>query len=198
MIYLDNAATGFPKPEAVYRATEETLRSGLANPWQGPYRFSAGARRLMEGARARLDGFFGGEGPERRIHTFNGTDSLSMAIEGTLKPGDRVLTTDLEYDSVTRPLYALKRAGLITIAKVETSSGFVDPEAIRRGLRKKTALVAVTHASNLTGTIQPIGEIAPIVREAGALFLVDAAQSAGQVPIDPRETAIDLLASSGH
>jgi selenocysteine lyase/cysteine desulfurase len=198
MIYLDNAATSFPKPEAVYRAIETTLRSGLANPWQGPYRFSAQAQKLMEGARKRLDEVFGGEGPERWIHTFNGTDSLSMAIEGVLKQRDHVVTTDLEHNSVTRPINALERAGVITQTVVTSNGNVVDPDAIRKALKKKTALVAITQASNLTGLIQPIDEVAAIVREAGALLLVDAAQSAGQVAINLSETPIDLLALSGH
>jgi cysteine desulfurase/selenocysteine lyase len=198
MIYLDNAATSFPKPEPVYRAIETTLRSGLANPWQGPYRFSDEAKRLMEGARARLDEFFHGEGPERWAHTFNGTDSLSMAIEGVLKPGNHVVTTDLEHNSVTRPINALEKAGVIHQTVVDSDGSFVDPDAVRKAMNKKTALVVVTHASNLTGAIQPIDAIAAIVREAGSLLLVDAAQSAGQVPINLRRTPIDLLALSGH
>jgi selenocysteine lyase/cysteine desulfurase len=197
-IYLDNAATSFPKPEPVYRAIETTLRDGLANPWQGPYRFSAEAERLMEGARSRLNDFFHGEGAERWVHTFNGTDGLSMAIEGTLRPGDHAITTDLEHNSVLRPLRALEKAGVITLTMVSSADGFLDPDAFRKALRKKTALVAVTHASNLTGMTQPIGDIAAIVREAGALLLVDAAQSAGQVAIDLHATPIDLLALSGH
>ena len=200
MIYLDNAATSFPKPEPVYEAIEGMLRTDLANPWEGPYRISAESLRVMERARQRLDEFFRGAGPDRWVHAFNGTDALNIAIKGTLKPGDRVVTTDLEHDAVTRPLNALERAGVITQVRVKSdlARGIVDPDAIRAALAEKAALVAMTHASNLTGAIQPIEAIAPIVREAGALFLVDAAQSAGQVPIDLRATPIDLLACSGH
>jgi selenocysteine lyase/cysteine desulfurase len=198
MIYLDNAATSFPKPEEVYRAIETTLRSGLANPWQGPYAFSERARELMEGARGHLNAMFRGEGAERWVHTFNGTDSLSMAIDGVLKPGDHAITTDLEHNSVLRPLRELEKQGVITLTMVESDGSAIEPDAIRRAFRPETKLVAMTHASNLTGLIQPIGEVARIVREAEALFLVDAAQSAGQVPIDLKETPIDLLALSGH
>src|SRR4051794_34087828 len=98
MIYLDNAATSFPKPEAVYRALETFARTEMANPWKGEYGLAARAHDAMEGARAVLDRFFGGEGPARWAHTFNGTDGLNMAIKGSLKPGDRVITTDLEHD----------------------------------------------------------------------------------------------------
>jgi cysteine desulfurase/selenocysteine lyase len=197
-IYLDNAATSFPKPEPVYRAVEACLRSTMGNPWQAQYPLSAEAERAVEGARGLLNDVYRGDGPERWVHTFNGTDGLSMAIKGVLKPGDHVVTTDLEHDSVYRPLNALEEAGVITQTRVASDGGYVDPDAIRRAITPKTALVAVTHASNLAGTVQPIEAIAPIVREADALFLIDAAQSVGQVEIDLRKTPIDLMAFSGH
>lgn len=199
MIYLDNAATSFPKPEPVYKALETFARETLANPWNSPYEMAAEANGVMEEVRARLDRLFRGDGPDRWVHTFNGTDGLNMAIKGSLKSGDHVVTTDLEHDSVTRPLNALEHAGIITQTRVASAEGYVDPEAIRRAITAKTRMVAVTHASNLTGTVQPIDAIARVVRDAGALFLVDGAQSAGQTtPPDLQETPIDLLALSCH
>src|SRR4051794_34882779 len=111
MIYLDNAATSLPKPESAYRAIEDGVRRRMANPWKGQYRVAAEAQQVMEGARAALDASFHGEGAARWVHTFNGTDSLNIAIKGVLGPGDHVVTSDLEHDSVTRPLRALERSG---------------------------------------------------------------------------------------
>ena len=145
-----------------------------------------------------MNQFFRGEAPERWILTHNCTDGLNLAIKGLLQPGDHVITTDLEHNSVSRPLRALEKAGVISLTRVASVEGYVDPEAIKAALRPGTALVAMTHASNVLGTVQPIEAIAPLVRAAGAYFLVDAAQSAGVVPIDLQATPIDLLAFPGH
>jgi cysteine desulfurase family protein len=198
MIYLDNAATSFPKPEPVYQALDRFARTQLANPGRAGHRMAVAAERTLDAARHALNQFFRGEGPERWIFTLNCTDALNMAIKGSLAPGDHVITTDLEHNSISRPLRAMEKAGAITLTRVASDRGYLDPDAIRRALTPKTRLVALTHASNVLGTVQPIEQIAPIVREAGALFLVDAAQSAGVVPIDLRATPIDLLAFPGH
>ncbi len=198
MIYLDNAATSFPKPEIVYQTLDSFARERLANPGRAGHRMATGAERVLDEARHGLNQFFRGEGPERWIFTLNCTDGLNLAIKGTVKPGDHVITSDLEHNSISRPLRALEKAGVITLTRVTSDRGYLDPDAIRRALTPSTSLVALTHAANVLGTVQPIEQIAPIVREAGALFLVDAAQSAGVVPIDLRATPIDLLAFPGH
>jgi cysteine desulfurase family protein len=198
MIYLDNAATSFPKPEPVYQALDRFARTQLANPGRAGHRMALGAERALDDARHALNQFFHGEEPERWIFTLNCTDALNMAIKGVIEPGDHVITTDLEHNSISRPLRALELAGVITLTRVESRDGYVDPEAIRRALTPRTRLVAHTHASNVLGTVQPIEAIAPIVRAAGALYLVDAAQTAGVVTIDVRATPIDLLAFPGH
>ena len=198
MIYLDNAATSFPKPEPVYQALDAFARTRLANPGRAGHRMATGAERTLDDARHALNQFFRGEAPERWIFTLNCTDGLNLAIKGTVKPGDHVITSDLEHNSISRPLRALEKAGVITLTRLASDRGYLDPDAIRRALTPTTALVALTHAANVLGTVQPIEQIAPIVREAGALFLVDAAQSAGVVPIDLRATPIDLLAFPGH
>jgi cysteine desulfurase/selenocysteine lyase len=198
MIYLDNAATSFPKPEAVYRALDHFARTSLANPGRAGHRLAVAAEQSLDAARHALNQFFGGAAAERWIFTLNGTDGLNLAIKGLVQPGDHVVTTDLEHNSVSRPLQALEQAGVIALTRVASEAGYVDPEALRRALTPRTSLVALTHASNVLGTVQPIEQIAPIVREAGALLLVDAAQSAGVVPIDLRRTPIDLLAFPGH
>ena len=198
MIYLDNAATSFPKPEPVYRALDQFARTQLANPGRSGHRMATEAERTLDRARHTLNQFFGGDSPDRWVFTLNGTDALNIAIKGALEPGDHAITSDLEHNSVSRPLVALERAGSISLTRLESRDGYLDPEDVRAALTPKTRLVALTHASNVLGTVQPIGAIATIVREAGALLLVDAAQSAGIVPIDLRSTAIDLLAFPGH
>jgi cysteine desulfurase family protein len=198
MIYLDNAATSFPKPEPVYQALDQYARTSLANPGRAGHRMAVAAERMLDATRHALNQFFGGAGPERWIFTLNCTDGLNLAIKGIVQPGDHVVTTDLEHNSISRPLRALEKAGVIQLTRVVSEAGYVDPDAIRRALTPRTTLVAMTHASNVLGTVQPIERIAALVREAEALFLVDAAQSAGVVPIDLRETPIDMLAFPGH
>src|SRR4051795_4228462 len=177
MIYLDNAATSFPKPEPVYQALDRFARTQLANPGRAGHRMAVGAERSLDDARHALNQFFHGAGPERWIFTLNCTDALNMAIKGAIDPGDHVITTDLEHNSISRPLRALEKAGTITLTRIASDRGYLDPADVRRALTPKTRLVAHTHASNVLGTVQPIAEIAPIVRAAGALYLVDAAQS---------------------
>jgi cysteine desulfurase/selenocysteine lyase len=198
MIYLDNAATSFPKPEPVYQALDRFARTSLANPGRAGHRMALEAERTLDALRHSLNQFFGGEAPERWILTHNCTDGLNLAIKGLIAPGDHVITTDLEHNSVSRPLVALEKAGVIMLDRVQSRQGYVDPEAIRDSLTARTSLVVVTHASNVLGTVQPIAEVGAIVREAGALFLVDAAQSAGVVPIDLGAIAVDMVAFPGH
>jgi cysteine desulfurase family protein len=198
MIYLDNAATSFPKPEPVYQALDRFAREALANPGRGNHRMALESQHLIERARAALNRFFRGEAAERWIFTLNCTDGLNMAIKGVLSPGDHVITSDLEHNSVSRPLVALERAGVITLTRVVSHEGYLDPTDIQAAMRPNTRLVALPHAANVLGTVQPVDEIGRIVREADALFLVDAAQSAGVLPIDLRATPIDLLAFPGH
>ncbi len=198
MIYLDNAATSFPKPEPVYRALDTFARTSLANPGRAGHRMAMAAERALDEARHALNQFFRGQGVERWIFTHNGTDGLNLAIKGVVKPGDHVITSDLEHNSVSRPLRKLEQDGVITLTRLVSTQGYLDPDDVRRSITPRTRLVALTHASNVLGTVQPIEAIAPIVRAADALFLVDAAQSAGVVAIDLKVTPIDLLAFPGH
>jgi cysteine desulfurase/selenocysteine lyase len=198
MIYLDNAATSFPKPEVVYQALDRFARTSLANPGRAGHRMAIAAEQALDAARHTLNQFFGGEAPERWVFTLNCTDGLNLAIKGVVRPGDHVITTDLEHNSISRPLEALTKAGVISVTRIRSNGGYVDPAEIRNAITSKTSLVAMTHASNVLGTIQPIESIAAIVRDAGALLLVDAAQTAGVVPIDLRATPIDMLAFPGH
>src|SRR5438309_3313142 len=180
MTYLDNAATSFPKPEAVYQALDRFARQDLANPGRAGHKMALAAERALDDGRHLLNQFFHGEGPERFVFTLNCTDALNMAFKGVLREGDHVITTDLEHNSVSRPLRAMELAGKIGLTRLKSDGGgTVDPEAIRRAVTPKTRLIALTHGSNVLGTVQPIEEIGRIARERDLLLLVDAAQTAG-------------------
>jgi cysteine desulfurase family protein len=199
MIYLDNAATSFPKPESVYQALDRFAREHLANPGRAGHKMALAAEHALDNGRHLLNQLFHGESPDRFVFTLNATDGLNMAIKGVVRDGDHVITTDLEHNSVSRPLRALELAGRITLTRVPTDGGgTVDPGAVRRALTPHTRLIAVTHASNVLGTVQPVAEIGRIAREHDAFFLVDAAQTAGVIPIDVQAMHIDLLAFPGH
>jgi cysteine desulfurase family protein len=198
-IYLDNAATSFPKPESVYRALDVFARQDLANPGRAGHKMALAAERALDDCRHLLNQLFGGKGPERWIFTLNCTDALNMAFKGVLADGDHVLTTDLEHNSVSRPLRALELAGRISLTRIAADGGgTIDPDALRRAITPRTRLLALTHASNVLGTVQPVAEVGRIAREHDLLFLVDAAQTAGVLPIDVQEMNIDLLAFPGH
>ena len=199
MIYLDNAATSFPKPEAVYQALDRFARQSLANPGRAGHKMALAAEHALDDSRHLLNQLFRGEGPERFVFTLNGTDALNMAFKGVLADGDHVITTDLEHNSVSRPLRKLELDGRITLTRIHADRcGTVDPADFRKALTPRTRLLALTHASNVLGTVQPIAEVGRIARERELLFLVDAAQTAGVLPIDVRALHIDLLALPGH
>jgi cysteine desulfurase / selenocysteine lyase len=199
MIYLDNAATSFPKPEAVYQALDHFARHDLANPGRAGHKMALAAERALDDCRHLLNQFFHGEGPERFIFTLNCTDSLNMAFKGVLKAGDHVITTDLEHNSVSRPLRAMELAGKISLTRIAADKGgTVDPAAIKKAITPKTRMIAQTHCSNVLGTVQPIRAIGEMARKQEILFLVDAAQTAGVIPIDIQAMCIDLLALPGH
>lgn len=199
MIYLDNAATSFPKPESVYQALDRFARTELANPGRAGHKMALAAERCLDDGRHILNQFFHGVSPDRFIFTLNCTDALNMAFKGVLHEGDHVITSDLEHNSVSRPLRAMEKAGRIALTRLAADAGgTIDPDAVRKAITSKTRLVALTHASNVIGTVQPIAEFGKIVRERELLFLVDAAQTAGVMPIDVQAMNIDLLAFPGH
>lgn len=199
MIYLDNAATSFPKPEAVYQALDRFARSSLANPGRAGHKMALAAERALDDGRHLLNQLFHGESPERFVFTLNCTDGLNMAFKGVLAEGDHVITSDLEHNSISRPLRAMELAGKISLTRLNADEGgTLDPQAVREAIKPKTRLIALTHASNVLGTIQPVADIGKIAREKDVLFLVDAAQTAGVVPIDVQAACIDLLAFPGH
>jgi cysteine desulfurase family protein len=199
MIYLDNAATSFPKPEPVYQALDSVARSSLANPGRAGHKMALAAEALLDDGRHRLNQLFNGVAPERFVFTLNCTDALNMAFKGVLADGDHVITTDLEHNSVSRPLRALELAGRITLTRLPSDGGgTLDPDAVRKAITPRTRLIALTHASNVLGTVQPVAEVGAIAQERDVLFIVDAAQTAGVLPIDVRAMHIDLLAFPGH
>jgi len=199
MIYLDNAATSFPKPESVYQALDRFARTELANPGRAGHKMALAAERCLDDGRHLLNQFFHGVSPDRFIFTLNCTDALNMAFKGVLQPGDHVITSDLEHNSVSRPLRAMEKAGRITLTRLAADEGgTIDPDTVKKAITPKTRLVALTHGSNVLGTVQPIAEIGAIVREMDRLFLVDGAQTAGVIPIDVQAMNIDLFAFPGH
>jgi cysteine desulfurase family protein len=199
MIYLDNAATSFPKPESVYQALDAFARQSLANPGRAGHKMALAAERALDDCRHLLNQLFRGKEPERWIFTLNCTDALNLAFKGVLGDGDHVITTDLEHNSVSRPLRALELAGRIALTRIASDDGgTIDPDAVRQAITPRTRLVALTHASNVLGTVQPVAEVGGLARERDVLFLVDAAQTAGVLPIDVQEMNIDLLAMPGH
>ncbi len=198
-IYLDNAATSWPKPPEVIRAVEQYLRENGAPAGRGAYREALDVESLVQTTRVQTARLIGGPQPESLIFTANGTDSLNQAIHGVLRPGDHVVTTAAEHNSVLRPLEFLRHHRQITFDIVPVDQdGWVDPDAIASAIRPETRLVAVTHASNVTGVVQPVEEIGRIARSHEVLFLIDAAQSIGHLPIDVGSLHVDLLAASAH
>lgn len=198
-IYLDNAATSHPKPEPVYQALERFARNEMANPGRAGHRMSLAAERVLDDARHRLNQFFGGASPDRWILTLNCTDALNIAIKGIVNDGDHIVTSNLEHNSISRPLRAMELAGRIILSKVEADSdGLLRMDQLENALARPTRLVAITHASNVLGTVQPISMIGAMARSRGAAFLVDAAQTAGVLPIDVAKSNIDFLALAGH
>ncbi|MGD0997089.1 MAG: aminotransferase class V-fold PLP-dependent enzyme [Thermoleophilia bacterium] len=199
MIYLDNAATSYPKPEAVYRGMEAFARTSGGNPGRAGHRLAVEAEAMIDDTRRLAALLFGAPRPERIVFCLNATDALNMAIKGFVRPGDHVVTSVLEHNSVSRPLNRLERDGVITLTRLPaTSDHLIEPDALAHAWTPRTRLVAITHASNVTGTIQPVGAFGRIARERGGLLLVDAGQSAGVVPIDVETDDIDLLAFTGH
>ncbi|HCO23155.1 MAG: aminotransferase [Gimesia sp.] len=199
LIYLDNAATSFPKPDSVYAAMDDYNRNMGAPVGRGAYRKSIELQSSIDQCRKHAAKLLGAARPEEIAFTFNGTDSLNTIIHGVLKPGDHVITSDVEHNSVLRPLQTLKnRWGLkITIIPAD-QTGLVEPTAFRDALQKNTRLMILNHASNVTGTIQPVNEVGEIARQADVLFLVDAAQTAGHLPLDMSSMPVDFLACPGH
>jgi cysteine desulfurase family protein len=198
-IYLDNAATSWPKPPAVYEAVDRYQRSLGAPAGRSVYREATEVERFVLDARRRIAQFLGVAEPKRVIFTCNGTDSLNLALHGLLRAGDHVVTSVVEHNSTLRPLREWEARRGVQVTRVPCSQeGVVDVEACRKALRTNTRLIALIHASNVTGALQPVSEVGQLAKEHGVKFVIDAAQSLGHFPIDLATTHADLLAAPGH
>lgn len=198
MIYFDNAATSWPKPPAVRAALDDYFGNAGGNPGRSGHRMSIAAARVVENAREGLAELFNVNDPSRLVFTQNATHALNLALYGALRPGDHVVTTSLEHNSVMRPLRHLETLGVELTVVACTREGMLDLDSLRRALRPGTRLLVTTHGSNVVGTLIPVGTVAALAREHDILYLVDASQTAGAIPIDVQEMGLDLLAFSGH
>jgi cysteine desulfurase family protein len=198
-LYLDNAATTWPKPEAVYEAVDRYLREIGAPNGRGAYREAQESNRIVERARKGVAELIGVGDASHIIFGLNCSDMLNMAIRGVVRPGDHVVTTVTDHNSVLRPLTALREEQGVEVTYVPCDGqGYVSPDDVRGAIRPGTRLVAVNHASNVTGAIQPVEEVGRLVRETDALYLIDAAQSLGHVPFNAGAAYADLVAAPGH
>ncbi len=198
MLYFDNAATSFPKPESVYRTMDDFMRRSAGNPGRGAHRLSLAASQVVDETRALVARLFNAPHPSRVIFAANTTDALNLALHGWLSPGDHVVTTTMEHNAVIRPLRALQKRGVQVTRVPCAPDGTLDAERLLGAMQPNTRLVVMIHASNVTGTILPLEKVAAGVRSRGGYLLVDAAQTAGVLPIDVQAMCIDLLAFPGH
>lgn len=198
MIYLDNAATSFPKPSEVYEEVLNCMRNYAANPGRGSYEMSVRAALKIMETREEICQLFNIPSPFDLIFTCNSTEALNIGIKGVLKKGDHVISTIIEHNSVLRPLYSLSKEGVeLTLVSVD-KAGYVNTKDIEEEIKKNTKMIIVNHASNVLGSLQDIENIGNISKAKGIIFMVDVSQSAGIIPIDVQSAHIDLLAFSGH
>lgn len=198
MIYLDNAATTLHKPESVIKAVVEAMNTA-GNASRGAHGSSLTASRMVYDTRVKIADIFHCKRPDHVVFTSNSTESLNIAINGILEKGDHVITTDLEHNSVLRPLYRLEDAGIISLDIVPADKkGCVNYQDFADFIRPETKAIVCTHASNLTGNVLDIERIGTLAHENGLLFVVDASQSAGVLPIDMQKMNIDVLCFTGH
>ena len=198
MIYLDNAATSWPKAPGVVRAVAGMLRSAAGNPGRTSHRAALDAADLVQECRENLAALFGVANPLRICFTSNATEALNLAIKGVLKPGDHAICSSMEHNSVWRPLVGLESSRIELSIAQAGADGVGDAAAIEQLIRPNTRLIVLIHASNVNGAIQPVAEVGELARSRGIPFLVDAAQSAGSIPIDVQAMKIDLMAFPGH
>jgi len=198
MIYFDNAATSWPKPPGVAEAMVHFLNDVGANPGRSAHRLAVESGRVVYGAREAVAELFNAPDPLRVVFGHNVTEALNLALRGLLRPGDHVITSSMEHNSVMRPLRALERQGGEVAVVQCSSAGFLDPADVEAAVRPNTVMIALNHASNVVGTLLPVAEVGLIARRYGLLLLVDAAQTGGAYPIDVQADHVDLLAFTGH
>ena len=197
-IYLDNAASSHPKPEEVYRAADNALRNIGANPGRSGHKLAMKADQTIARTRGLLARFFDIQDPRRIIFTANATEAINLGLKGLLKAGDHVVTSAMEHNSVVRPLRFLESQGVEVTFVPCSSRGLIAAGEIDRAILKNTRLIILTHASNVTGGIMAVEEVGKLAFRHGILFMVDAAQTAGHIPISVTGMGLDLLAAPGH
>jgi cysteine desulfurase family protein len=199
MIYLDNAATSFPKPRNVLSEMFETYESIGVSPGRGSYDLSVEAEELVNGVRLQVCKLFGGDDPSRVVFAYNATDALNLLIQGLVEPGCHVVSSRLEHNSVLRPLHHLREQGLISFELVPFGKeGFIDPEDVNKAINPKTRFVILTHGSNVLGTIQPVEKIGEICHERRVPLALDVTQTAGILPINMKKWGVSAVAFTGH
>ena len=198
MIYFDNAATSWPKPECVKEAMNRYMENVGANPGRSAHRLSVEAGRIVYAAREKMADLFNLEDPMRVVFGHNATEALNLGIRGLVEPGDHVVTGSMEHNSVMRPLRDLESQGVgLTVVQC-SKEGILDPDDVQESLRPDTKLMVVNHGSNVVGSLAPIREIGRMARDNGTVFMIDSAQTAGCIPIDMDRDNIDLIAFTGH
>jgi len=197
-LYLDNAATSWPKPNEVGAAVMRYLKDVGANPGRSGHSLSNEAGRIVDAARENLAKLFKVRNPLRIVFCSNGTEALNLALNGLLLPGDHVITSSVEHNSVMRPLRQLESQGVLLTVVPCHQDGTLDVSLVEAAIRPDTVLIVLNHASNVTGTLLPVAQVGRIAREHDLLLLVDAASTAGALPIDMVADNIDLLAFPGH
>ena len=200
LIYLDNSATSFPKPEAVYQFMDSFYRNHGVSPGRSGFDAAIETEEVVFGTRKMLTELFHGDGdPNRLTFSYNASDTLNMILQGLAEKGDHIISTCLEHNSVLRPLYHLEMDGTAEVDYIPFDKyGYVNPDDIKKAIKKNTKMVVVNHCSNIIGTIQPVAEIGKICKEAGVIFVVDGSQSAGAVEIDMQAMGIDVYIFTGH
>ncbi len=198
MIYFDNAATSWPKPPGVAEAMTHFLNEVGANPGRAAHRRAVASGRILYEAREAVAELFGAPNPLRLVWCKNVTEALNLALQGLLRPGDHVVTSSVEHNSMMRPLRALERQGVALTVVACSPEGVLDPADVEAAIRPNTKLIALNHASNVVGTLLPVAEVSDICRRRRLLLLVDVAQTGGAYPIDVQTDGIDLLAFTGH
>lgn len=199
MIYLDNAATTYPKPKEVYDFMHEFYMNHGVNPGRSGYDATLETEEVVHSTRKMLMKFFNGKNPNHLTFSYNASDSLNMIISGMVEKGDHIVSTNLEHNSVLRPLNVFQRDGHSEVTYVPFDDrGYMDPDDIKKAIKNNTKMVIMNHGSNVIGTVQPLVEIGKICREKGIWFAVDASQTAGVQKVDIEEMCIDILAFTGH
>ncbi len=206
VIYLDNAATSFPKPDVVHDSIRNFYKEKGVNPGRTGCDIAIEAGQMIDGTRKKYSEFFNkslidagkSKEPDRLIFTLNATMSLNLIINGVVQPGDHIITTNLEHNSVIRPVNHKVKEGAESTYIVSDREGYIDPEDIRKAIKKNTTLVVVNHASNVTGVVQDLKAIGAACKEEGVPLAIDSAQTAGVLPIDMAECNISFLSFTGH